>query len=567
MASSHNVENFQTLKLRLRQSFLTQLPDRFQHIQNHLAQLALEVPDAAVVKEHVQALHLHFHTIKGSSASFGFSRIAKIAQLAEQVVRELLDGHKSFTLELQEELYTRLQDIKLLHEFYLTADPQIEQPSPVISAIELTSEEAETRSGQLIYLCDDDAMLAQQLANQLRCFGYHIIPFTDLDQLRQMFLKQLPAAVIMDIMFPEGENAGPELLAKLNQRLACPIPSIFISSRDDFAARLRSVQAGGNAYCAKPVKTPEIVEFLDLITNRTAPEPFNILVIDDDLDVAHYHAMALCEAGMVTKVVENPEQILTILETFRADLVLMDLYMPSCSGPELASLLRQIPGFVSLPIIYVSAETNTNRQFKALSVGADGFLTKPIAPERLVAEVQLRAERMRTLRSLMIRDSLTGLFNHNTILQFLEVAVATSRRKNSSLCFAMIDVDYFKQVNDCYGHAAGDQVLMALSRTLRLRLRDSDLVGRYGGEEFAVVLTDNDLTTACQIFDELRESFANVSFTVNNRVFCCTFSIGIASFPDCSDVRTLIEVADRALYRAKKNGRNRIESLRSMDLT
>jgi len=266
-------------------------------------------------------------------------------------------------------------------------------------------------------------------------------------------------------------------------------------------------------------------------------------------------------------VASEPSDVLEVLEHFRADLVLMDLYMPHCSGPELASVLRQIPGYVSLPIIYVSSETDLLRQFDALRVGADGFLTKPITPERLVEEVRLRAERMRTLRSLMVRDSLTGLFNHNTILQFLEVAVATARRHGSVLCFAMLDIDRFKRVNDVYGHTAGDQVLMALSRTLRLRLRESDLIGRYGGEEFAVVLSDSDADTAHQLLDNLRASFATLSFFADGKEFRCTFSAGVAAFPACADdARHLVEVADRALYRAKHDGRNRIAIASREDL-
>jgi diguanylate cyclase (GGDEF)-like protein len=214
---------------------------------------------------------------------------------------------------------------------------------------------------------------------------------------------------------------------------------------------------------------------------------------------------------------------------------------------------------VSLPIIYVSSETDVERQLKALAVGADGFLTKPIDPARLIAETTLRAERMRILRSLMVRDGLTGLFNHNAIMQFLAVAIANARRCETSLAFAMIDVDHFKAVNDTYGHPTGDQVLMALSRTLRLRLRENDVVGRYGGEEFAVVVNGANAAQAHAVLDDLRKSFAAVTFSAEGREFRCTFSAGVAVFPRFAQAEALTEAADRALYRAKKSGRNRVE--------
>ena len=251
--------------------------------------------------------------------------------------------------------------------------------------------------------------------------------------------------------------------------------------------------------------------------------------------------------------------MLPLRQAFNADLVLMDMYMPECSGPELAQVLRQMPGHVSLPIIYVSSETDRGRQVKALEVGADGFLTKPVDPGRLISEVSLRADRMRTLHALMVRDGLTGLFNHNAIMQFLELQVANARREQGAFCYAMIDLDRFKEVNDTHGHPAGDQVLMALSRGLRLRLRECDLIGRYGGEEFAVILSGVNEVQAKVILDQLRLSFAEVIFYAGEATFTCTFSVGIAGFPGFSSAEAILEAADQALYRAKGGGRKRVE--------
>lgn len=544
-------DSFQERKRRLRASFIEQLPDRLRQARALLADLtSTERQD-----EPLTQLHLIFHTLKGSGASFGFNAINASAKEAEQMLREVIDGDRRISAPLLADLRRHVQT---LEELELTVDSAMGNDShPRFDLRRQANADAElTAHNRLIYLCDDDPLLAQDLSEQLQCFGYQVKPYHALDDLRAAVLMQRPAAVIMDIMFPEGLDAGPTTIAELNTQLDAPIACIFISQRDDFQARLRSVKAGGRAYCRKPVKAVEMAELLDQLTSRGNPEPYHILIVDDDPDVAHFYAMVLESSGMVSRVVSEPERVPAVLEDFDADLVLMDLYMPHCSGPELARVLRQIPGYLGLPIIYVSSETDAQRQFKALEVGADGFLTKPIEPERLVTEVHLRAERMRTLRSLMIRDSLTGLFNHNTILQLLKVALASCQRSDRRLCLAMIDVDRFKAVNDTHGHPTGDQVLMALGRTLRLRLRESDIVGRYGGEEFAVIMTGLDAEQAKGIMDALRESFAAVTFLADGTEFHCTFSGGLAAFPEYSDASALIEAADAALYRAKHAGRN-----------
>lgn len=273
--------------------------------------------------------------------------------------------------------------------------------------------------------------------------------------------------------------------------------------------------------------------------------------------MAEYHSLILQEAGMTTRILLDPKDVLKTLSEFRPDLVLTDMYMPRCSGRDIAQVIRQIPEFISLPIIYLSVETDKRKQITALQVGAEGFLTKPIQPEDLIDAVAVRAERMRALRALMVRDGLTGLFNHSYVSQHLDLALAAARRNNDKLVWVMIDVDRFKAVNDTYGHLLGDQVLIALSRLLQQRLRHSDVVGRFGGEEFAIVMQSVDLAGSRLIVDRLREDFSKLLFHAGDKTFSCTFSAGIAAFPGTLSER-LIEAADQALYAAKRAGRNRV---------
>lgn len=568
------LQPLEAIRARLRQNFVAGLAARLAPCRADVAILSADETAREDRQAALKRLHLVFHTLKGSGASLGLDTLAGLAAPAEQRLREALQqpaeqsqGQALKPLPepestLADELTNALDALLAAVEGDILIPPTTSSSTAKGQALPVAAfTDPHQRDHRMVYLCDDDPDQLRQLANQLACFGYPLKTFDRLDALKAAILEQAPAAVVIDIVFPEGDNAGPDMVAELRPQLDSQIPTIFISSRDDFEARLQSVRAGSSAFCPKPVNIPEMVEFLDHLTNPAPAEPFNILIVDDEPELAALHAATLEAAGMTCKVVTAARDLLAVLDGFRADLVLMDLHMPDCSGQELASMLRQIPGYVSLPIIFLSSETDQERQFQALRAGADGFLVKPIEARRLVDEVRLRAERMRTLRSLMVRDSLTGLFNHNTILQFLELAVANARRNQNPLCFAMIDVDHFKQVNDTYGHPAGDHVLMALSRTLRLRLRESDPIGRYGGEEFAVVLNDTTREDAVELLDALRTDFSRIQFQSNGARFNCTFSAGVAAFPDCPDPRRLTETADHALYRAKHAGRDRVASL------
>jgi diguanylate cyclase (GGDEF)-like protein len=416
----------------------------------------------------------------------------------------------------------------------------------------------ENRAGRLIYLVDDDEVQARVLASQIGYFGYNVRIFLSLADLKALIRQAPPDALLMDITFPEGKMAGTETIAELRETCLADIPVMFISINDEPICRLQAVRAGGQAYFTKPVDVGALIDALDHLFFRMAPEPYRVLIVDDSPVQAGVNALYLKQSGMETFIATDPMQVLPVLKDFNPELILMDMYMPECSGMELARMIRQIEAYLCIPIVYLSSETDRDRQLEAVGLGGDDFLVKPIRPAHLVAAVSSRIERYRGLRTLMLRDGLTGLFNHTTTKERLIQEVSRAGRQNTRVSFAIIDLDRFKSVNDTHGHPAGDRVLKSLAHLLVRRLRGSDVVGRYGGEEFAVILPNTTAREAAALMDELRATFEKIRHRASGAEFSATFSCGVSSFPPCQTPAALTESADRALYAAKAKGRNQV---------
>ena len=304
-----------------------------------------------------------------------------------------------------------------------------------------------------------------------------------------------------------------------------------------------------------------MIDKLDSLDTPTAKEsqPYRVLVVDNQQSVASYYQMVLKMSGMNARYVINSANVLGQVREFHPDLILMDTFMPEIKGTDLARIIRQIDEFVSIPIVFLSTEDDFGKRIEALDLGGDDFLIKPIKASHLMAVVRSRLERLKTLRSYMVRDSLTNLLNHTSFRSALTQEVNRCKRQNTKLALAMLDLDHFKLVNDTCGHAAGDSVLKSLSRLLRQRLRKSDIVGRYGGEEFVAMLLDCDAHQAVVIMDELRAHFSEIEFYPNEtNALSVTFSCGISTFPEYPNAQNLIDASDQALYAAKLKGRNQV---------
>ena len=326
----------------------------------------------------------------------------------------------------------------------------------------------------------------------------------------------------------------------------------------DFESQHQALGAGCDACCATGTQHAAIMARIVKFCSNEEEPPYRVLVVEDSKTAGALIRRTLSESDIESLAITRPQEVLTALASYQPDLVLMDMYMPGCTGVEVTRVIRQHAEFLSTPVVYLSGDSNVALQVDALRLGGDHFLTKPFNPVILNAVVKSKIDRYRTLRRTMLQDSLTGLLNHTSSKQQLQNAINATRLDGGGLCVAMVDIDHFKSVNDTYGHPVGDHVIRSLAWLLKQRVRKSDTVGRYGGEEFVVVLPGSLADQAHAVLDRIRLDFSRIRHPVDDGWFSCGFSCGIAQWNADFDSESLLKRADEALYRAKRAGRNQV---------
>jgi len=298
---------------------------------------------------------------------------------------------------------------------------------------------------------------------------------------------------------------------------------------------------------------------------KEASDKITILAIDDSVVNLKLLSVILGREGFDVVTTNDSLEALPLTLEHTPHLILLDVMMPGLSGLEILRLLKQNNLTQSVPVLMVTARTKGEDVKAALEAGAFDYVKKPLDDIEIVARVHsaLRyKEHQDRLTEMAMHDSLTGLYNHRLLIELLERELATGRRKVQPVSFCMADIDNFKSFNDRYGHQAGDQVLKEISGLLTRGLRKSDPVGRYGGEEFGIVLGGCSPDKAEVLCERIRQAIEAHPFTIHGQPVKVTLSLGLAHADPSEDVSEtdLIRRADEALYRAKADGRNRLVS-------
>ncbi|HEY8947669.1 MAG TPA: PleD family two-component system response regulator [Rhizomicrobium sp.] len=405
-----------------------------------------------------------------------------------------------------------------------------------------------------------------------------------------------PDIILLDVMMPGMDGFEVARRIKGNPKTA-HVPVVMVTALDQPSDRVAGLDAGADDFLTKPVDdaalfarvrslvrlkmmtdelrmretTGQSMGLIDpaqtLIDNAPTGR---ILIIEDRPESVQWFTSALTPANEVVTA-DSFEEALVRVRGGDFDLIVVSLGLRGFDGLRLCSQLRSLPEGRNVPILVLVSDGDKRKLNQALEMGVNDYLTRPVDKNELTARVrtQLRKKNYQDrLRhnvqlslEMAITDQLTGLHNRRYMARHLDNLILSAQKSNKPLSFLIMDVDHFKSVNDTHGHDAGDEVLREFANRISANIRGIDLACRYGGEEFVVAMPDTDVDFAYAIAERLRKSVETTPFEIGRAPgsLNVTISIGIAvSHAEDDNAEKLLHRADQALYRAKREGRNRV---------
>jgi two-component system cell cycle response regulator len=407
--------------------------------------------------------------------------------------------------------------------------------------------------------------------------------------------SEKPDIVLLDVMMPGMD--GFEVCRRIKKDPATAhLPVVMVTALDQLSDRVTGLEAGADDFLTKPVNDVALfARVRSLVRLKTMVDELRLrqatgesMGLMDQLEAAEGAARGrilivedrATSAQRIAETLERDNDVATVADTTEAvvrakggdfDLIICSLSLDRQDGLRLCATLRSLETTRQTPILAMVEEGDMKRLVRALDIGVNDYLMRPIEASELTARVrtQLRrkryADRLRHSLQLSlemaITDQLTGLFNRRYMSRHLGTLISSAQTTGKPVSFLILDIDYFKHINDTYGHDVGDEVLREFAGRISANVRGIDLACRYGGEEFVVVMPDTDLTFAYMVAERLRQSVADVPFTIGvpPGQISVTISIGVTATEGAGDTaEALLRRADQALYRAKRDGRNRV---------
>jgi diguanylate cyclase (GGDEF)-like protein len=510
--------------------------------------------------EAIKKFRFEVHSLRGSSGTLDFIMLSdrlgmiedEVAPCEEQINRLIsvipfIDRHINSMIEASRNNPNPLLVLK--------------QVASSLGALRNTQKKKEKISSQSyreikIALLDDNEAASAIHAKLLGGFGFRISQFNSIELLEEVLDQESFSLVLIDT--DNATNQSEQIFA-FAAKLNLEDTDVFIlSSSSSFENRLAAVRSKVNEYLLKPVNITTLVSKIRKNFKIDLIRPYRILLLDDQASVGIFYKTLLEDDGVEVLAISQAESIMSELESFHPDVFLLDIHMPNISGLEIARLLRQQAKYDYVPIIFLTTDDNINTKLEVLECGADDVIPKNTPPKLIVQQIDSRIQRGQEIRYLASRDSLTGVFNHGQIMDAAAHSLRLAARQEKPTIVVMIDLDNFKAVNDKYGHLGGDKVLISLGQLLLQSVRDTDYVGRYGGEEFMVVFSDAEPSVIESKMNNILTAFLQINYTVDKQSFHCSFSAGLATSTHHEKLSELVSSADAALYKAKEAGRSQV---------
>ena len=511
--------------LDLQREYLTELPDRLEEIRRDIAAFAAGDPDAAA------SLRTRFHRLAGSGGSYGFPELSTAAREAELWIAGSPPASESSRLD---EALQRL-----------TAAARRAGAGPAAEATAADDRAGGTWRARLIL---PNGPERDQLGVALTDAGYEVQLGNRKDDPDAIPAAYRPDLVVIGLGAGEGDPSA--VASRWTGGRARPQAVVLVETLRA-VDRLRAGAAGVDAVFQLDRMAEDLARYARVLTRIGAP-PGVVLLVEADTVRAGALADQLGEANV--RVVRTPlaSAVQELLDREVPDLLLVETRLADGDGMAVARMVRQDRRFAHMPIVFLGGGAIEER-VKALRAGGDDFLTHPVDGELLLQTVIARAQRGRRLREALHRDVLTGLLNHHTLMAELEYAVEYCRRHGDPLSFVVFDLDRFGEVNERFGHMVGDQVLLHVANVFRASVRASDVIGRYGGEEFAMVLRGGTADGSAVLAAKLRRVLGEQAATTAEGVIIPLYvSVGWAAYPaDGSTAGELAHAAARALRREK----------------